>query len=69
MTLPAVCRRVQVGAGIGHHFDSADVELGSSGVARPGILEGHMVGDDGSGKPGVCHHPVLDDVAQIEQLH
>ena len=68
-TLPAVCRRIQVGAGVGDHLDSADVELGSRRVVSPGIFERYVVGDDGTGEPGVGDHPVLDDVAQIEQLH
>lgn len=64
-TVP-MCRGVDVGAGVGNHGDSADLELGALGVAPVRVLPGQVVADLRAGQSWVGHHAVLDRVAQID---
>jgi hypothetical protein len=64
----AVERGVEVGAGVGHHVDPADLELVAGRVARPGACPGQVVADDRAGQPGVGDGPVGEDVAAGRRL-
>src|SRR6266700_6296929 len=61
----AVERAVEVGAGVGHHRDAPDVELGARPVAGGGGLPGEVVADLGSGQSRIGDHAVVDLVAQL----
>ena len=65
----AVERRVDVGAGVGHHLDLADLELDPGGVARARGLPAQEVADDRPREAGVGRHAVLDGVAEIQEGH
>jgi hypothetical protein len=63
----AVERAVEVGAGVGHHPDAPDLELGAWPVAGGGGFPGQVVADLGSGQSRIGDHAVADLVAQLDQ--
>ena len=63
----AMERRVDVGAGVREQLDLADLECRARGITGARRVARQPVADQGSGKPRVCDHPVLDLVAQIDQ--
>src|SRR5579864_693163 len=60
-------RAVEVGAGIGDEIDATDLEGGSGRVATARVLPTQVIADVGRGEAGIGNHPVLDDVAQIDE--
>src|SRR5262245_6533716 len=59
--------RVEIGAGVGDHFDLADVELGPRRIERPRLLSAQEVAHEWGRKPAVRYHSAFDDVAYIDQ--
>ena len=55
----AVEGAVQVGAGVGHHLDLADVELDAWDVVAAGLLAAEVVADDRGGQAPVGDQAVL----------
>src|SRR5439155_16236153 len=60
-------RGIEIRAGVGHHVDLANLELRPLGIKRPGFLSTEEVADERGGQAAVSDHPVLNDVAQIEE--
>jgi hypothetical protein len=60
---------VQIRARVADHLDASDGELGTFGVHGRRLLEAEVFVDQWSWQAGVGDHPVLDDVAQIDQRH
>src|ERR1700732_5190566 len=60
--------RVEIGAGICHHLDLADLKLGSWGVVLPRGFAAQVVADDRGGQAFVGYEAVLDGVTQIDQF-
>ena len=65
----AVERRVEVGAGVRHHLDLADLELDAGRVPPARGLPAQEVADDRPRQAGVGRHAVLDGVAEIDEGH
>jgi hypothetical protein len=63
----AVEGRVEVGAGVRHHGDAPDVELGPFCVARPRGFPAEVLSYLRPREPGVRHHPVPNGVTQLDQ--
>ncbi len=63
----AVKRRIQIGPGIRHHLDLADLKLGSRRVVFPGGFTAQVVADDRGGKAFVGDEAVLDGVTEVDQ--
>jgi hypothetical protein len=57
--------RIEVGAGVGHHVDSADVEFHAFRVVLTRILAREEIANRGSGQAGVGHRTVPDLVTQV----
>lgn len=64
----AVEGAVDIGAGVGHHFDLADVELGPLSVMVAGFLPAQKIADDGGGQPFVGNQPRFHGVAEVDQI-
>ncbi len=56
---------VEIRAGVGDHFNLADVKLGSRGVQRSRCFTGQMIGDNRRRQSFVGDHAVLDGVAEV----
>ena len=63
----AVKRRIEIGPGIGHHLDLANLKLGSGRVVLPRGFAAQVVADDGSGQSFVGYEAVGDGVAEVDQ--
>ena len=61
-------RRVEVGAGVGHHVDAPDLELDAGCVALPGRRSAQVIGDHRPRQPRVGDRPVAERMAQIDDL-
>src|SRR5262249_40850784 len=48
--------------------DLADLELGAGGVERTRGLAAEVIADDRRGQPFVGDHPILDGMADVDQL-
>lgn len=60
-------RRIDVGAGIGHHVDAADVEAGALAVMLLRRFATQEVAHDRRRQATVGHDTVFDGVAEIDQ--
>jgi hypothetical protein len=60
-------RRVEVGTGVGHHLDPADVELGARRVVRAGCLAAEVVADDRRRQAAVGDEAVFYGVADVDE--
>ena len=66
----AVERRVEVGAGVGHHVDAPDLELVARRVRAPVTPPASRWSViDGRGQAGVGDEPVADRVAEVDDRH
>src|SRR3546814_5299882 len=59
-------RAIDVGAGVGHHLDRCDMELGARLVVLARLLAAEVVAHLHCRKAGIRHQSVFDDVTQID---
>ncbi len=60
-------RRVNIGAGVGNHFNFPDVELGPRCIAWPRFCPRQMLRNDWRGKTLIRDHPMFNSVAHINE--
>ena len=65
----AMKRRVEIGAGISHHFDLADLEFRPVGVQGSRLLSAEKVANERRRQPPISDHAIFDRVAQVNQHH
>jgi hypothetical protein len=58
---------VEIGAGVGHQLDLADLELGTLGVDLARRLAAEEIADDWRRQALVGDHAVLDRMAHVDQ--
>ena len=61
-------RGIDIGAGIGDHFDFSDLKCRAFRIMGHSVLPAHVVADYGPRQTGIGNHSVFDYMAKFNEL-